>query len=334
MHRRQGSEREKPVGYEYSVEQFFEDTREEFGFEALTSDLSSPIPITVEDIHRPAFVLSGFMEIFLHERIQIIGETEILYLNSLTPEQQHEATERLFSRPLCCIIITKGLDTTEGFIPLAEKHGIPVLRTPHSTTPFIHSLTSHLEGIFAPRTTIHGSLVDVYGVGLLFSGRSGIGKSEVALDLVERGHRLVADDVVEITKHGDVLIGRGREHLRHFMEIRGLGIINVMDIFGIRAIRIQKRIEVVVRLEEWDPKKEWDRLGLDEHFTDILGEEVRQIIIPVYPGKNITVISETIALNHMLKVYGIDAAKRLDKQLLDMMESDKKTRRYLKYDTE
>jgi len=238
VRRKQGFEREKPVGYEYSVEQFFEDTREEFSFEALTPDLSSPIPITVEDIHRPAFVLSGFMEIFLHERIQIIGETEILYLNSLMPAQQYEALERLFSQPLCCIIITKGLDATEGLIPLAEKHGIPILRTPHSTTPFIHSLTSHLEGIFAPRTTIHGSLVDVYGVGLLFSGRSGIGKSEVALDLVERGHRLVADDVVEITKHGDVLIGRGREHLRHFMEIRGLGIINVMDIFGIRAIRI------------------------------------------------------------------------------------------------
>ena len=322
------------MGYEYSVEQFYKDTNEEFDFEALTSVLSSPLPITVSDIHRPAFVLSGFMEIFLNKRIQIIGETEILYLNSLKPKKQMEALKRLFSQPLCCIVITKGLDATEGLIPLAEEHSIPVLKTPQSTTPFIHSLTSHLEAIFAPRTTVHGSLVDVYGVGLLFSGRSGIGKSEVALDLVERGHRLVADDVVEITKHGEVLIGRGREHLRHFMEIRGLGIINVMDIFGIRAIRIQKRIEVVVRLEEWDPKKEWDRLGLDEHVTDILGENVRQIIIPVYPGKNITVISETIALNHMLKVYGIDAAKRLDKQLVDMMESDKKTRKYLKHDTE
>jgi HPr kinase/phosphorylase len=181
---------------------------------------------------------------------------------------------------------------------------------------------------------VHASLVDVYGVGVLFSGQSGIGKSEIALDLVERGHRLVADDVVEIIKRGNVLIGKGSEHLRHFMEIRGVGIINVMDIFGIRAVRVQKRIEVEVRLEVWDPKKDWDRLGLDEKYVDILGVKIRQVIIPIYPGKNITVIAESISLNHMLKVYGIDAAKRFNKQLVDMMESDRKTRRYLKYDTE
>ena len=168
----------------------------------------------------------------------------------------------------------------------------------------------------------------------MISGRSGIGKSEIALDLVERGHRLVADDIVEITRHGDVAIGRGREHLRHFMEIRGIGIINVMDVFGIRAVRIQKRIEVVVNLEDWDSKKDWDRHGLDERFTEILGVKIRNVIIPIYPGKNITVIAETIALNHMLKVYGIDAAQRFDKQMIDMMESERKTRRYLKYDTE
>jgi HPr kinase/phosphorylase len=196
------------------------------------------------------------------------------------------------------------------------------------------SLTDHLYDVFAPRSVLHGSLVDVYGVGLLIQGRSGIGKSEIALDLVERGHRLVADDVVELIRRGDVLIGRGRDHLRHFMEIRGLGIINVMDIFGIRAVRIQKRIEVVVQLKDWDPNRDWDRVGLDEHKTELLGVKITQVTIPIFPGKNITVISETIALNFMLKVYGIDAAKRFDKQLIDIMESDKKTRRYLKYDTE
>jgi HPr kinase/phosphorylase len=182
--------------------------------------------------------------------------------------------------------------------------------------------------------SVHASLVDVYGVGLLFSGQSGIGKSEIALDLVERGHRLVADDVVEIIRRGNVIIGKGSEHLRHFMEIRGIGIINVMDIFGIRSVRVQKRIEVEVRLEVWDPKKDWDRLGLDEKYVDFLGTKIRQVVIPIYPGKNITVIAESISLNHMLKVYGIDAAKRFNKQLIDMMESDRKTRRYLKYDTE
>jgi HPr kinase/phosphorylase len=203
-----------------------------------------------------------------------------------------------------------------------------VIRTALPTTPFLHMLADHLEDVFAPRASVHASLVDVYGVGLLISGQSGIGKSEIALDLVERGHRLVADDVVEIIRRGNVLIGRGSEHLRHFMEIRGIGIINVMDIFGIRAVRVQKRIEVEVRLEDWD------RLGLDEKYIDVLGVKIRQVVIPIYPGKNITVIAESISLNHMLKVYGIDAAKRFNKQLVDMMESDRKTRRYLKYDTE
>ncbi len=325
---------EDNLRYVYPVELFFNECRDEFKFENLTPALASPIPITVPDVHRPAFALSGFMEFYLHERIQVIGETEIVYLRSLDPPRQREACQRLFTKPLCCIIVTKGLEPVPDLVPLATEHGVPVLRTPILTTPFLHLLADHLEDVFAPRTTVHGSLVDVYGVGLLFSGQSGIGKSEIALDLVERGHRLVADDVVEIIRRGDVLIGRGSEHLRHFMEIRGIGIINVMDIFGIRSVRIQKRIEVEVRLEVWDPKKDWDRLGLDEKYVDMLGTKIRQVIIPIYPGKNITVIAESISLNHMLKVYGIDAAKRFNKQLIDMMESDRKTRRYLKYDTE
>ena len=319
---------------EYSVKEFFEETSEEYEIEALTDNLEGPIPITGPDIHRPAFALTGFMENFLHKRIQIIGETELLYLKVLDEAQVAEAVARLFSQPLPCIIVTKGLDVPRQMLDLTSRHGVPLLRTSMQTTEFIHELTGHLELIFAPRTLIHGSLVDVYGVGLLFSGRSAIGKSEIALDLVERGHRLVADDVVETFRHGDAILGRGREHLKHYMEIRGIGIINVMDVFGIRAVRIQKRVEVVVQLEDWDPSKDWDRHGLDEHYTDILGIKVRQVVIPIYPGKNITVIAETIALNHMLKVYGIDAAKRLDQQLLDMMESDKKTRRYLLYDHE
>ncbi|MBN2070636.1 MAG: HPr(Ser) kinase/phosphatase [Candidatus Krumholzibacteriota bacterium] len=319
---------------EHSVRSFYEDNREEFHLEVLTKGLESKIPITTSDIHRPAFALTGFMENYLYERIQILGETEILYLRSLRPIEHTAAIERLFSRTLCCIIVTKSLEVPDDFLQLAEKNSVPVIRTAMQTTEFIHVLTGQLDYVFAPRTVLHGSLVDVYGVGLLFSGRSAIGKSEIALDLVERGHRLVADDVVEVSKHGNILVGRGRDHLRHFMEIRGVGIINMMDLFGIRAVRIQKRIEVVVRLEDWDPDKDWDRHGLDDHTTDILGVDIRQLVIPIFPGKNITVISEAIALNHMLKVYGIDAAQRLDQQLGNAMESDKKTRRYLKYDNE
>ena len=325
---------EDTLRYVYPVDQFYEDCREEFKLEVLTPALTSALPITVPDIHRPAFALTGFMEFFLHERIQLIGETETVYLSSLNQGQQRDAVARLFSKPLCCIIVTKGLEPVPDLVPLATEHGVPVLRTALPTTPFLHMLTDHLEDVFAPRMSVHASLVDVYGVGLLFSGQSGIGKSEIALDLIERGHRLVADDVVEIIKRGNVLMGKGSEHLRHYMEIRGIGIINVMDIFGIRAVRVQKRIEVEVRLEVWDPKKDWDRLGLDERYVDMLGTKIRQVVIPIYPGKNITVIAESISLNHMLKVYGIDAAKRFNKQLIDMMESDRKTRRYLKYDTE
>lgn len=325
---------EDSLRYVYPVDQFFDDCKDEFKLELLTPTLSSPMPVTLPDVHRPAFALTGFMEFYLNERIQVIGETETVYLRSHTPGQQRDALARLFSKPVPCIILTKGLEPMKDLVPLAAEHGVPVIRTAMATTPFLHALADHLEDVFAPRTSVHASLVDVYGVGLLFSGQSGIGKSEIALDLVERGHRLVADDVVEIVRHGNVLMGKGSEHLRHFMEIRGIGIINVMDIFGIRAVRIQKRIEVEVRLEVWDPKREWDRLGLDEQYVDILGVKIRQVVIPIYPGKNITVIAESISLNHMLKVYGIDAAKRFNKQLVDMMESDRKTRRYLKYDTE
>jgi HPr kinase/phosphorylase len=203
------------------------------------------------------------------------------------------------------------------------------------TTPFIHELTKYLDDRFADTTEVHATLVDVYGVGLLFTGRSGIGKSEIALDLVERGHRLVADDTVHVTKIADdVLIGRGNHHLRHFMEIRGIGVINVQDLFGIRAVRVQKRIEVEVLLEDWDTKKDWNRSGLEDRTTSVLGVDIPQVVIPLFPGKNITVISEVIAMNHMLKVYGVNAAEKFNSLLIDVMQSDRKTKQYLRYDTE
>jgi len=319
---------------EYTVEDFFKDHQDELELELLTSSLKGPLNITSSDVHRPAFALSGFMENYLNTRIQIIAETETLFLRSLDSGQIRDAALRIFSQPLCCIVITKGLDIPEVFIDEAERNSVPVLRTTQETTPFIHELTEILDYYFAPRTKIHGSLVDVYGVGLMFTGRSGIGKSEIVLDLVERGHRLVADDVVEILRRGDVVIGRGQEFLKHFMELRGIGIINVMDTYGIRAIRIQKRIEVVVELKDWDPGRDWDRHGLDEKHTEILGSKIRNLIIPIFPGKNITVIAETIALDHMLKIYGINAAKSLDNKISDWVKSKKRTRRYLRNDTE
>ena len=242
---------------------------------------------------------------------------------------------RLLSVPVVCVIVTRSLEIPQELLRAATQHRVPVLRSSMLTTPFIHELTKYLDDRFAETTEIHATLVDVYGVGLLFTGRSGIGKSEIALDLVERGHRLVADDTVHVTKIAeDVLIGKGNHHLRHFMEIRGIGVINVQDLFGIRAVRVQKRIEVEVLLADWDTKKDWNRSGLDDRTTDVLGVAIPQVVIPLFPGKNITVISEVIAMNHMLKVYGVNAAEKFNSLLIDVMKSDRQTKQYLRYDTE
>jgi HPr kinase/phosphorylase len=233
------------------------------------------------------------------------------------------------------IIVTKGLQLPEGLLERANKNEVPILRTPQDTTPFIHQLTGYLDWVFAPSVTVHASLVDVYGVGLLFTGRSGIGKSETALDLVERGHRLVADDVVRITRrHGDILIGSCNEVLKHTMEIRGLGVIDVQAIFGIRSIRGQKRVEVEVHLTEWDSKVEYERLGLDDCMARYLETEIPLVTVPILPGKNITVIAEVIALNHLVKVYGYHPARALNERLIESMRSKLLANPLVRDDTE
>jgi len=317
------------------VEDFYRDKREIYDLELLTEKPTSAHPITVREINRPGMCLAGFTGNFLHERIQILGETEIHYLQTLSPDDVAAAVERLLQFPLVCIVICKRLQPPESLLRRANQRGIPVFRTPKSTTPFIHSLTDQLTVFFAPRESLHGSLADVYGVGLLFTGKSGIGKSETALDLVERGHRLVADDVVEVMRKGDdVLIGTGRKMLEHCMEIRGIGVIDVRAIFGINAIRIQKRIEVVVQLEEWSNERDYDRHGLDRATTRILDVEIPQVTIPIFPGKNITVLAEVVALEHMLRTYGWNAAEELQDRLLKKPRIKAQLEEYLKNDEE
>lgn len=325
----------KPPKKTLPVRVLLDDTRELLQLELVNGVDEGPLPITVTDIHRPGLALAGFMQNYLNERIQVLGETEILYLNTRSVEVRREAVSRLLSVPMVCVIVTRSLEVPGELLEAATQHGVPVLRSSMLTTPFIHELTKYLDDYFADTTEVHATLVDVYGVGLLFTGRSGIGKSEIALDLVERGHRLVADDTVHVTKIADdVLIGKGNQHLRHFMEIRGIGVINVQDLFGIRAVRVQKRIEVEVLLADWDTKKDWNRSGLDDRTTEVLGVRLPQVVIPLFPGKNITVISEVIAMNHMLKVYGVNAAEKFNSLLIDVMKSDRQTRQYLRYDTE
>lgn len=303
-----------------TVAQLYEQQQEILSLELVSRNPDSNVPITVSDINRPGMALMGFAENFLADRIQIFGRTEMAYLSTLGEKERKAAFDRFFHFNVPCIIVAKGLEIPDGLLARANEHQVPVLRTPQDTTPFIHQLTAFLDYVFAPSVTVHGSLVDVYGVGLLFTGRSGIGKSETALDLVERGHRLVADDVVRITRrHGDILIGAVNDVLKHTMEVRGLGIIDVQSIFGIRSIRGQKRVEVEVHLTEWSDARDYERVGLDDQMQSYLDVQIPLITIPIFPGKNITVIAEVVALNHLVKVYGYHPARALNDRLMESM---------------
>jgi HPr kinase/phosphorylase len=272
--------------------------------------------IVEKDLHRPGLALAGFVDLFTFSRVQICGNTEILYLNQLSADQREKSLRKVFSFDIPCVIVTEDNLLPPEFIPLVEASGIPVFRTPFATTKLIQLLGDYLDGKFAPRVIIHGSLVDVYGIGVLLTGRSGIGKSEVALDLVSRGHRLVADDIVTVVRRtSGVLLGMVNETLRYHMEIRGLGIIDIHAIFGIRGIRKMKKVEVQVELVDWDKAEKYERLGLEDMTTEILGEKVHLVRLPIYPGKNISMIVEVIALNELLKIYGYNAAEVFENQL-------------------
>ncbi len=281
--------------------------------------------ITSSEIHRPGFALMGFVGIFTFDRVQILGNTEMLYLSELSEEECRAALDIIYQFDLPCVVVTDDNPVSPILIELADQKNIPLLQTNFSTTKFAHLFALYVDDVFAPRTTLHGSLVDVYGMGLLFIGRSAIGKSEVALDLVERGHRLVADDVVIISrKMQGFLVGTGPEMLQNHMEIRGLGILDMRNMFGIRAVRVQKRIETVVKLVEWDDSLDYERTGLEGHYVSILEVEIPLVTVPINPGKNITVIAEAIALNHQLKIHGHYMAKEFNKKQMAFMKEKQK----------
>lgn len=287
------------------------------------------------EIHRPGLALTGFFERFPQKRVQILGETEIAFISKLSTARLKEIATRLFESKIPLLIISKGLMPPQDFIKIADKFDIAIISSRLSTALLTTRLSAYLEHVFAPSINVHGTLVDVYGVGLLYTGKSGIGKSEIALDLIERGHRLVADDVVKITRRApDVIIGTGSELLGHHMEIRGVGIIDIEELFGIRSIRLQKRIEVEVNLTYWSETKDYERLGLEDKKTTILGAEIPVVNVPISPGKNITVISEVIAMNHMLKVYGENSAVEFSKKLSQTLSRQSITEDYLESDYE
>lgn len=304
-----------------SIELLMRRKRDSLALELLTHETGLNRVISAPDISSPGLVLTGFTQRFPSERIQVLGETEVLFLNSLDDERRRAALELFLSFEIPVVFVTKGQDPPDPLIELANERGIPVIRTLLRTSQFYTRIKPFLEDHFAPTTTVHGSLADVYGVGLLFTGKSGIGKSETALDLVERGHRLVADDLVMVSRHGTgILIGQGHELQRHHMEIRGVGIIDIASLFGIRSIRQQKRIEVIVQLEPWNENGNYDRTGLEPQTEDILGVQVPRVVVPLNPGKNITVIIEVVALNHLLKFSGVDSAALFNQSLRDRMQ--------------
>jgi HPr kinase/phosphorylase len=315
-----------------TVEELYQSKQQTLALELLTTDVPLDRPIRSATPSSPGLILAGFTDRAPSGRVQILGETEIRYLESLDEAGRQRSLEALFSLEMPVVIIAKGLAAPPGLVTLARAAGTPVISSGLKTGEVYRRLQPYLEDRLAPSTTCHGSLADVYGVGLLFTGRSGIGKSECVLDLVERGHRVVADDTVHITRRGnDVLIGRGLELQGHHMEIRGIGIIDVRALFGIRAIRQQKRIEVVVQLEEWSATGNYDRTGLDVQEMDILGVRLPKVIMPLNAGKNLTVLSEVVAMNHLLKFSGVDSATLFNDRLMKRMRP---LREYLEEDYE
>ena len=272
--------------------------------------------IEVPDVNRPALQLSGYFEHFDCERVQIIGYVEYTFLEKMADDKKEEIYSTLLSYQIPCIIFCRNLPPEELFLKMAEKAGVPVFITEKKTSEFTSELIRWLNVQLAPCISIHGVLVDVYGVGVLIMGESGIGKSEAALELIKRGHRLVSDDVVEIRKVSDeTLVGTAPDITRHFIELRGIGIVDVKTLFGVQSVRETQNIDLVITLEDWNKEKEYDRLGLEEEYTEFLGNKVVCHQLPIRPGRNLAIIVETAAINHRQKQMGYNAAQELYKRV-------------------
>ncbi|MCM3602521.1 HPr(Ser) kinase/phosphatase [Robertmurraya korlensis] len=297
------------------------DIIEKFDLELISGEEGINRPITMSDISRPGIEIAGFFDYYPAERIQLLGKTELTFAEKLSPTERAIRMEKLCTDVTPGIIVTRELEVPEELIEACEREAVPLMRSRQKTTRFSGRLTNFLESKLAPTTAVHGVLIDIYGVGVLITGKSGVGKSETALELVKRGHRLVADDCVEIRQEDeDTLIGNSPELIEHLLEIRGLGIINVMTLFGAGAVRSHKRITLVINLELWDQNKQYDRLGLDEEKLRIIDTDITKLTVPVRPGRNLAVIIEVAAMNFRLKRMGVNAAEQFTNRLADVIE--------------
>ena len=281
------------------------------GGEGLDRIISSP------RIQKPGLDLAGFTEHLHRERVQVFGNTEVSYLETLPLDHQRAALEKLLGdTEISCVVVTKDLPVPPPLVEACQRAGLPLMKTPLQSSTFIEKVTAFLEEALTDATSLHGVLMDVFGVGILLLGKSGIGKSEIALDLIMRGHRLVADDIVELTtRRVGTVHGSGNPIIKHHMEIRGLGIINIKDLFGVAAVRDRKKVELVIELVEWDPEQEYDRLGLKDRFFNILGVDLPLSTLPVRPGRNLTTLIEVASRNHLLKLQGHHSARDFAERL-------------------
>ncbi|MBP5255868.1 MAG: HPr(Ser) kinase/phosphatase [Clostridia bacterium] len=292
---------------------------DEFSLEEISPNPDREKQITRQEVNRPGLALTGYYEFFQPDRIQIIGFSEDSYIKSLPPDVIEKKTEEFFSHHPAAIVFSSSIEVPECFIRCAVKYDVPVLRTSVRTSEFMSALIASLSVSLAPRITRHGVLVEVYGEGVLILGESGVGKSETAIELVKRGHRLIADDAVEIKKvSAKTLVGSAPEIIRHFVELRGIGIVDVKRIFGMGAVKNTEKIDMIIMLEPWIEGKMYDRFGLEDLTTDIMGISIPTTVVPVRPGRNLAVILEIAAMNHRQKKMGYDTAKEFNERLMNM----------------
>ena len=297
------------------------DIYEKFQLELVSGEEGINKPITTSDLSRPGIEIAGFFEYYPAERVQLLGKTELSFFEKLNDHEKSLRMNMLCTDHTPAIIVTRDLEVPEQLIEASNRESVPVLRSPMATTRMFSRLTNYLESKLAPTTAVHGVLVDIYGVGVLITGKSGVGKSETALELVKRGHRLVADDCVEIRQEDqDMLVGNAPDLIEHLLEIRGLGIINVMTLFGAGAVRSHKRITMIINLELWEKNKQYDRLGLEEETQKIIDTEIPCLTVPVRPGRNLAVIIEVAAMNYRLKRMGVNAAQQFSTKLAGVID--------------
>lgn len=297
---------------------------EKMNLENCTPDIDiKSIKLSQPDVNRPALQLAGFFDHFDSERVQVIGYVEQAYMNKMDKDQRIQILSKLMDYHIPCLVFCRNIEVSESFIKLATAKEIPILRTAKTTSSFMAEVIRWLNVELAPRITIHGGLVDVYGEGILIMGESGIGKSEAALELIKRGHRLVSDDVVEIKKVSDeTLIGTSPDITRHFIELRGIGIIDVKTLFGVESVKNTQAIDLVIKLEEWSREKQYDRLGLEEEYIEFLGNKIVCHSIPIRPGRNLAVICESAAVNYRQKKMGYNAAQELYNRVTNSLKKN------------